>query len=147
MIKKKQKTAIEKLSPESFEFFSIPVLGEVHLAEEDWPFPHRISIGELIQNFHKEDRQTITVRALDHALSGEGIFKNDLLTVSLKTRPRDGDIAAVVFGDKLFIRKIYFQKGLIRLDTSEDRPAPLIIDEQTPEVKILGKVTMVVREL
>ncbi len=146
-MKNKKNQSSNNFTSGDHEFYRIPVIGEVHITDNEWETSRKFSLGELIQNFKQEDRRTIIVRALDHALSGEGIFKGDMLTVNLKKRPKDGDIAAVKFGDKLFIRKIYFQKNLIRLDTSADQPAPVIIDERTPDVMILGKVTMVVREL
>ncbi len=135
------------LGVSNHEFYQIPVIGEVHLHEDEWEGASNFSLGKQIQNFRKQDRQTITVRALDDALAGEGILKNDLLTVNLKERPRNGDIAAVTFGSKLFIRKIFFQKEFIRLDISDEAQSPLIIDAHTPDFLILGKVTMVVREL
>ncbi len=137
----------QTLQVSNSEFYQIPVIGEVHLHEDEWSEGSSFSLGKQIQNFRKQDRRTITVRALDDALFREGILKGDLLTVNLKKHPRDGDIAAVTFGDRLFIRKIFYQNKFIRLDTSEEAQAPLIIDARTPEFFILGKVTMVVREL
>lgn len=147
MNRQKKQAFDDALNVSNHEFYQIPVIGEVHIHGDEWDSPQHFSLGELIQNFKKEDRQTITVRALDNALTEAGILKNDLLTVNLKQYPRDGDIAAVKFGDKLFIRKIYFHKNYIRLDTSEANPSPVILDENTPDFHILGKVTMVVREL
>ncbi len=129
------------------EFYQIPVLGEVHVHHDEWNGSGSYSLGEMLQNFRKEDRQTITVRALDNALTEAGILQGDLLTIDLKQRLRDGDIVAVIFGEKLFIRKIYFHKNFIRLETSEESPSPIILDEKTPDFHLLGKVTMVVREL
>ena len=129
------------------EFYQIPVIGEVHLNENDRQLLNKFSLGELIQNFRQDDRDSITVQAMDNALAGAGILKGDFLTINLQSRPRSGDIAAVKFGNKLFIRKIFFNKNYIRLETADDMPSPIIIDENTPDILILGKVTMVVREL
>ena len=137
----------ESLKISGHEFYQIPVLGEVHVHHDEWNAGTTYSLGEMLQNFRKEGRQTITVRALDNALTEAGILQGDLLTVDLKQRPRDGDIVAVIFGEKLFIRKIYFHKNFIRLETSEENPSPIILDEKTPDFHLLGKVTMVVREL
>ncbi len=144
---KKKSHVSDVLKVSNHEFYQIPVIGEVHLHEDEWNDSSQFSLGKQIQNFRKQDRQTITVRALDDALSGEGILRGDLLTVNLKERPHNGDIAAVTFGDKLFVRKIFFQNKFVRLDTSEEAESPLIVDAHTPDFLILGKVTMVVREL
>ena len=147
MIQKHKQHINSGIGVSNHEFYQIPVIGEVHLHEDESENAANFSLGKQIQNFRKQDRQTITVRALDDALAGEGIIKNDLLTVNLKEHPRNGDIAAVTFGPKLFIRKIFFQKEFIRLDTSDEAQSPLIIDAHTPDFLILGKITMVVREL
>jgi len=129
------------------EYYQIPVIGEVHLKEEDRQLLNKFTLGELIQNFQQQDRDSFTVKAMDNALAGAGILKGDFLTVNMLNRPRSGDIAAVKFRDRLFIRRIFFNKNYIRLETANDTPTPIIIDENTPDVIILGKVTMVVREL
>ncbi len=129
------------------EYYQIPVIGEVHLTEEDRKLLSKFSLGELIQNFQQEDRDSFTVQAMDNALAGAGILKGDFLTINMLSRPHSGDIAAVKFGDRLFIRMIFFDKNYIRLETANETPTPIIIDEDTPNVTILGKVTMVVREL
>ncbi len=147
MIHKNKKQLRPDIGVSNHEFYQIPVIGEVHLHEDDREKLGDFSLSKQIWNFRRQDRQTITVRALDNALAGEGILKDDLLTVHLKERPRNGDIAAVTFGSKLFIRKIFFQKNFIRLDTSEETRSPLIIDAHTPDFFVLGKVVMVVREL
>ncbi len=147
MTRNKSTTKLAQSIQDLHEFYQIPVIGEVHLSEEDRKLLSKFTLGELLQNFKQEDRDSVTVRALDRALAGAGILPGDLLTINLQSRPRSGDIAAVKFGDKLFIRKIYFDKNYIRLETADEIPSPIIIDENTPGVMILGKVTMVVREL
>ncbi len=144
---KKSNTLNKQAYNNPHEFYQIPVIGEVHLSDEDRLLLNKFSLGELLQNFRQEDRQTITVRAVDNALAGLGILQGDLLTINLQSRPHSGDIAAVRFGNKLFIRKIFFNKNYIRLETADEMPSPIIIDENTPGVVILGKITMVVREL
>jgi len=60
---------------------------------------------------------------------------------------KNGDIAVVQLGYKIYIRKIFFEKKRVRLETDSGTPSPLIIDPATPGFEILGKVVTVIREL
>jgi SOS-response transcriptional repressor LexA len=60
---------------------------------------------------------------------------------------KDGDIAVIRLGYKIYIRKIYFDKKRVRLETESGNPSPLIIDRETPGFEIVGKVVTVIREL
>ncbi|HGY55661.1 MAG TPA: hypothetical protein ENK44_08175 [Caldithrix abyssi] len=133
----------------SNEFYNIPLvedMGEVHV---DGPFNSggNYNLGELIKNFRKKDTPFITVRSVDNGLSADGILQGDFLTVDLKARVRDGDIVAVKLGSRLFIRKKFTQKNLVRLETSGENSQPVIIDPKTPGFEIIGKVSAVIREL
>ena len=128
------------------EFYNIPLLGEVHLEDTNGSGSN-YSLGELINNFRKLDHRSLTVRALDNGLEGDGIFRGDYLTVDLNAKLRSGNIAAVRLGEKVIIRKIFFSNPFIRLETTDSFNAPLIVDGKTPGFEIIGKVHTVIREL
>jgi SOS-response transcriptional repressor LexA len=128
------------------EFYNIPLFGEVRI-EPDGHFQGDYDLGEIITNSRKNEQESLNVRAADNGLSGAGIFKNDFLTVQLNIGLADGDIAVVKLGPKIYIRKIFFEKKHIRLETDSGTPSPFIIDRETPGFEIIGKVTTVIREL
>ncbi len=128
------------------EFYNIPLFGEVRI-EHDGHFQGDYDLGEIITNSRKNEQESLNVRAADNGLSGAGIFKNDFLTVQLNIGLSDGDIAVVKLGPKIYIRKIFFEKKHIRLETDSGTPSPFIIDRETPGFEIIGKVTTVIREL
>ncbi|KAA3610048.1 MAG: hypothetical protein D8M58_07585 [Calditrichaeota bacterium] len=128
------------------EFYNIPLFGEVRV-EQDGAFQGDYDLGEIITNSRKNARQNLNVRAADDGLSGAGIYKNDFLNVELAAPLENGDIAVVKLGPKIYIRKIFFDKKHIRLETDSGTPSPFIIDPETPGFEIVGKVTTVIREL
>ena len=129
------------------EFYNIPLFGEVKIADKNNPRGD-YDIGEVITNVRNSTSQSLNVRAADDALSRAGIFSGDFLTIHLDRPLRNGDITVVQLGHKIYIRKIFFEKKRIRLETdSSDAPSPLIIDPATPGFEILGKVITVIREL
>ncbi|HID39859.1 MAG TPA: hypothetical protein EYP36_10145 [Calditrichaeota bacterium] len=134
---------------ESDEFYSIPLvedMGEVHV-DGHFASSGNYNLGELIKNFRKKDTPFITVRSVDNGLAADGILRGDFLTVNLKARIQNGNIVAVKLGSRLFIRKKYSHKNLIRLETTGENTNPLIVDPKTPGFEIIGKVTAVIREL
>jgi len=116
------------------------------MEEAHWGDAGDYSLGELIRNFRVSQTRYITVRTADNALSADGIFEGDYLTIDLKQKVVGGDICAVKLGDKVYIRKAFFKGGFIRLETA-DSAEPLIFDPQTPGFELLGKVVSVIREL
>ena len=128
------------------EFYDIPLLGEVRLVFSD-SSRKPISIGEIINNFRQTNSRTITMRAMDDGLSGAGIMEGDYLTTDLHTTARNGDIVAVKIGYHIYIRKIFYERNLIRLETSTVTPSPLIVDPKIPGFEIIGKIIAIIREL
>ena len=128
------------------EFYNIPLFGEVRVENKEH-FQGDYDLGEIITNSPKSARQSLNVRAADDGLAGAGIFQNDFLTVQLDVPLTDNDIAVVKLGSKIYIRKIFFEKKRIRLETDSGTPSPFIIDRETPGFEIIGKVTTVIREL
>ena len=128
------------------EFYNIPLFGEVKI-EHGKDFKGDYSLGEIITNSQKRNAKNLNLRATDDGLSGIGIYKNDFLTFELNAQLRNGDIAVIQLGYKIYVRKIYFDKKRIRLESDSNTPSPLIIDFDTPGFEMLGKVTTVTREL
>ena len=128
------------------DFYQIPIIGEVrvdHLKYDD----NQTDIGKLIQNIRKNDTKIITVQATDDGLEKLNIFKNDFLNVAINGQVKNGEIAVVKLGHKIFARKIFFEKEWIRLENDSKTNEPLIIDPKTPGFEIVGRVTTIIREL
>ncbi|MEJ2543119.1 MAG: S24 family peptidase [Calditrichaceae bacterium] len=131
---------------DSHEFYNIPLMGQVRV-ETDFNTRGDYSIGELVNNIRNSDAQTISLKAMDDGLSAAGILYGDFLTVTLDATLHNNDIAAVRLGPRIYIRKIFFERNLIRLDTAGTKSSPLIVENGTPGFEIIGKVTSVIREL
>jgi len=145
MSKNKEKNKVSQTSVHG-EFYNIPLFGAVHI-ERDGAYHGDYNIGEIITNISEQQQTTFNLRAADDGLAEAGIYENDFLTVSQKAVLRNGDIAAVRLGHRIYIRKIFFDKKHIRLETASRQPTPLIVEENTPGFAVLGKVTTVIREL
>jgi len=143
-----QSIKTQKSNPEKpvSEFYGIPLLGEVHI-EGDGGYHGDYNIGEIITNIAQKIQKTISLQAADNALENAGIYKDDFLTVSQNEKLKNGDIAVVKLGYRIYIRKIFFKQKHILLETATLQPNPLIISIDTPGFEIIGKVVTVIREL
>ena len=135
----------ERSQPVTRDFFNIPLLGLVRASlpshsNEDY------NLRELVSNFQNTDQHSITVEVLDDAMVKAGIFKGDFLTIDLQARPHDGDIIVVKLGERFFIRRVYLQQHLFRLETADDYPSSLVIEDNTPGFQFIGKVTSLSRQ-
>lgn len=128
------------------EFYNIPLLGEVRM-ENNFHTNGNYNIGEIISNFKENDTRSITLKAIDNGLSNAGILSGDFLTVNLTPQLHNGDIGVIKLGHRIYVRKIYYDKHLIRLETADASVSPLIVDPRTPDFELIGKVVTVIREL
>lgn len=130
----------------SSEFYNIPLLGEAHL-DDDGGGADSYKMGESLANVKNDDAESVTMCALDDGLRSAGILKGDLLTIFLKVKMRDGDIAAVRLGSRIYVRKIYYDRQHIRLESSEPSAVTLVVEPKAPGFEVIGKVAAVFREL
>ena len=135
----------ERSQPVTRDFFNVPLLGMVranmtsHSAED-------YNLSELVSNYKNTDQYTITLEVLDDAMYKAGILKGDYLTVDLQSHPRDGDIIVVKLGERFFIRRFYLQQHRIRLETADEYPSSLVVEDNTPGFQIIGKVASLSRQ-
>jgi SOS-response transcriptional repressor LexA len=104
------------------------------------------NLSELVSNFQNTDQYSITLEVLDDAMYQAGIFKGDYLTIDLQSKPRNGDIIVVKLGERFFIRRFFLQQHLIRLETADEYPSSLVVEDNTPGFQIIGKVTSLSRQ-
>jgi SOS-response transcriptional repressor LexA len=142
---KLQPNPFERSQPVTRDFFNIPLLGLVrasmpaHSAED-------YNLSELVSNFQNTDQYSITLEVLDDAMHKAGILKGDYLTIDLQSEPHNGEIIVVKLGERFFIRRYFLQQHLIRLETADEYPSSLVIEDSTPGFQIIGKVTSLSRQ-
>jgi SOS-response transcriptional repressor LexA len=123
----------------SKEFFDVPLLGGLHLAEAETRQEYQI--GDLIRNFQTGGKEFVTLVINDNSMRQAGIIKGDYLTVNLKSTVQDGDLAVVRLGEQLYVRQFFRQgSAFVRLQTCDESPSVLVIETKTPDFEVIGKV-------
>ena len=128
------------------EFYDIPLLGEVKIEHSD-TWTGNYSIGDIINNFRLNNTQTFSIQVMDKGMEPSGIYRGDYLTVLLHDKINDGEIAVVRLSDKIYVRRLFYVNGFIRLETSGENPNPLIVEPSAPGFEIIGKVISLARAI
>ena len=128
------------------EFYDIPLLGEVKIEHSD-TWTGNYSIGDIINNFRLNNTQTFSIQVMDKGMEPLGIYRGDYLTVLLHDKINDGEIAVVRLSDKIYVRRLFYVNGFIRLETSGENPNPLIVEPTAPGFEIIGKVISLARAI
>ena len=135
----------ERSQPVTSDFFDIPLLGAVR-PDSAKNTNGNYDLSELVTNFQHDHIGALTVEVLDDAMFKAGIFKGDFITVQLNSQPKNSDIVVAKLGERFYVRRVFFQRGLIRLDTDNEYPSSLVIDPKTPGFIFLGKVVSLTRQ-
>ena len=70
-----------------------------------------------------------------------GILSGDVVIVRKTPTAENGEIVVALIGDEATVKRLYREKGHIRLQPENDAYEPIIVDE----VIVLGKVVSLLR--
>ena len=132
-------------SPSGEEFFQLP--RAEYLVDEIDKKQVR-NIGDLVTNPSFQMDGRFTLKAPDNFMKGAGIRQGDFVVVQKKTAGySEGCILAVQLGNQQLIRRYFRTGGRIHLQCDPPSKQIIIVEEHTPDFRILGQVLQVIREI
>ncbi len=143
-MKAKPKNRTEEAKQEREEFFRLP-RGE-YLVEELQENRGR-HISDLVTNSSHRLNNRFTVEAVSNCMQGADIREGDHLVVEKKERYSEGSILAVQLGTRQLIRRYFRTGGRIHLECDPPSRQIIIVEEHTPDFRILGQVVQIIREI
>lgn len=81
------------------------------------------------------------------SMIGAAILEDDLVLVRPQPFVEQGEIAVILIGDEATVKRFYIKNGRIELHPENSDYDPIICDSSSDNVRIIGKVTAVFREL
>ena len=120
---------------------AVPLLGRVAagIPIEPVELPETVVLPEELLG----RGETFALRVQGDSMVGEGILDGDLIVVEARSQaPNGATVVALVRGEAT-VKKLYRQRGRIRLEPANERVAPIIARED--EVDVQGVVIAVVR--
>ena len=81
------------------------------------------------------------------SMTGAAILEGDLVLVRPQPFVEQGEIAVVLIGDEATVKRFYIKNYRIELHPENPDYDPIICDSSTDDVRVIGKVVAVFREL
>ena len=126
------------------EFFQLP--RAEYLAEEMRASGAR-QIGDVVANTPLRMDNRLTEPVTDNSMEGAGIRENDYVVVESQVGYPEGCILAVRLGERQLVRRYRRVNGRIHLLCDPPAKQVIIVEEHTPDFRILGQVVQVIREI
>ena len=118
----------------------VPILGKVTAGK---PILAVEEVEEYVPysggGYHPGD--LFALRVVGDSMINAGILSGDVVIVRKTPTAENGEIVVALIGDEATVKRLYREKGHIRLQPENDAYEPIIVDE----VIVLGKVVSLLR--
>ncbi len=131
----------EELSPQGIPLVGRIAAGSPILAVEN--LEGSLSTTAMFE----ADEKTFALQVEGDSMTGVGILPGDYVIVDGKGRVRNGTIAAVEIGDEATVKRVYISKGRVRLKAENPDYDDIVVDKNSPDFTIYGRVIGVMRRL
>ena len=91
--------------------------------------------------------ESFTLKVVGHSMKNAGIFDDDLVVVKKQQVAREGDIVVAIIGDEATVKRYFPEGDRIRLMPENDDFDPIIVDRNSGEFRIAGKVVGLMRKI
>ncbi len=91
--------------------------------------------------------ETFTLRVQGESMKGAGIFDGDYVLVKKQKTALAGEIVVAVIGEEATVKRYFPEKERIRLQPENDLFTPIIVDKNSPQFYIAGKVVGLLRRI
>jgi len=125
----------------------LPIVGRVSCG-------NGITVFEEIEGFEETPKAWLRggdyfyVRAEGNSMINARIFDGDLLLIRKQEDVEEGEIAAVLIEDKVYLKRVFKQDGMLILQSENPSFAPVFRTEENFEnIKIIGKLKKIVIDL
>ncbi len=128
------------------QLVAIPLVGRVAagapiLAEEN------IEDTLYLDKFFVREGDLFALQVKGSSMINAGIFDGDYVFVRQQPVAERGEIVVALIGEEATVKTYYPENGQIRLQPENDTMEPIIIRRGDPEVRIVGKVSAVLRKM
>ena len=137
---------IELLGQARASFSIVPLIGRVSagipiLAVEN------IEGNFAVDKSFLPDRESFFLKVVGDSMKDAGIFNGDYVLAKVQPTAQTGDIVVAIIGDEATVKKYFPQKTRIRLEPANSKYGPIIVEKNTPDFRIAGKVVGLLRRM
>jgi repressor LexA len=137
---------IELLRQAKASFSIVPLIGRVSagipiLAVEN------IEGNFAIDKSFLPDRESFFLKVVGDSMKDAGILEGDYVLARCQEIANKGDIVVAIIGDEATVKKYFPEKNRIRLEPANSQYGPIIVEKNTPDFRIAGKVVGLLRRM
>lgn len=122
---------------------AIPVLGTVPAGPLDLATEDKENTLILDPSIAREG--TFLLKVKGDSMTGDHILPGDLVLVKSQDTALQGDIVVVLIGEEATLKRFKREGKKIILMPSNDAHTPIVLDENSDSVRIIGKLEAVIR--
>lgn len=126
------------------EFFRLP---RAETLAEEVREENARRIGDLVTNPSRRINNRFTLQITDNGMRGADIREGDYVVVETQVGYPEGCILAVQLGNRQLVRRYRRLNGLIQLMGDPSGKQAIVVENHTPDFRILGQVLQVIREV
>lgn len=133
-------------APSGKDLVAIPLVGRVAagapiLAEEN------IEDTLYLDRFFVREGDLFALQVKGSSMINAGIFDGDYVFVRQQPVANRGEIVVALLGEEATVKTYYPENGHIRLQPENDQMQPIIVRRGDPDMRIVGKVSAVLRKM
>lgn len=122
---------------------NLPVVGKVSCGNGTLAYEEVVSYEPTPEEWVNGDDYFYVIAKGD-SMTGARICDGDLLLIRQQPIVEDGEIAAVLIDDEIFLKRVYKQNGNIILQSENPAYPPMVINQNdNKNVKVIGKLKKV----
>ncbi len=89
---------------------------------------------------------SFSLKVIGESMRGAGILDGDIVMVQKQDVAGQGDIVVALIGDEATVKRYFKEDSHIRLQPENDDFEPILVDVNSPEFRIAGKVVGLIRK-
>ncbi|MFZ3172037.1 MAG: XRE family transcriptional regulator [Carboxydocellales bacterium] len=131
------------INPDDMSLVKLPIVGKISCGNGMLAF-EEIEGYEYTPTSWLNGGDYFYLRAQGNSMTNARIFDGDLVLIRRQAEVEDGEIAAVLINDDVYLKRVYVRDGTLILQSENADYPPIIADGKKGTVRIIGKLRKVV---
>ena len=134
----------KSVSPE-FKVQEIPIVGRVAAGQPILAVENLEGTVVVDRDFLMRQENVFALKVHGDSMIDAGIFNGDLVFARQQNTAERGQIVVALIGEETTVKYYYPEAGRVRLEPANEAYGPIIVDVNTPDFSILGRIIGVMR--
>jgi repressor LexA len=125
----------------------IPIIGRVAAGAPILAVENLEGTVTVDKDFLLRQQNVFALKVTGQSMINAGIFNGDMIFARQQATAEAGQIVVALIGEEATVKYFYHENGRVRLEPANESFGPIIVDENTPDFRIAGRVIGVMRQV